>query len=215
MNIRGLIHSYIPTEFVLEKQVQMFNTLLALLQREDIEETIRIPIVDNLFGFLTDLEHIKIAREWLDRGAILKADGTELFKLSKKHKLSIVKVVFEEPSFENEEEKQELLEKVIGDDKSDIAVNARLTCRAYKATAENKEAVWKEITDPSSELSLYQKGALMGGFYSFKQLNIIRPYFSKFIEQLPSLYKQQTFKFMEAFSGSLLPRLEVEDSYIV
>ena len=97
MNLRGLIEYYIPTNFVLEKKALMFNTLLQLLQKENLEETIRVPIVDNLFGFLSDIDHITLARHWLDKGAILREDGSEIIKLSKRNKNSIVRVVFEEP----------------------------------------------------------------------------------------------------------------------
>lgn len=104
---------------------------------------------------------------------------------------------------------------MIGDDKSDLATNLRLTCRALHPSAENKAAVWKEFTDPASELSLYQRGALMSGFYSNKQIDVIRPYFTKFIEELPELYTKHSFKFVDSFSSHLLPRMEIEDSHIV
>lgn len=93
---------------------------MKLLLREDIEPTTRVPIVDNLFGFISHKDHIDLALKWLEKGAITKENGDELFKLAKKHKYSIVKLVFEDPSYSTEY-KHELLEKTIGDDKSDIA----------------------------------------------------------------------------------------------
>lgn len=119
----------------------MFETLLALLLREDLEPTIRVPIVDNLFGFVSNLGHIELALKWLEKGAITKENGEEVFKLAQKHKYSIVKVVFEEPSYPVSF-KQELLDKTIGEDKSDIAVNVRETCRALIPDAESKAKIW-------------------------------------------------------------------------
>ncbi len=59
----------------------MFDTLLKLLLREDIEPTTRIPIVDNMFGFVSDKSHINEALKWLEKGFIPKPNGDELFKL--------------------------------------------------------------------------------------------------------------------------------------
>ena len=55
----------------------------------------------------------------------------------------------------------------------------------------------------------------MAGFYSYKQLDLIRPYFSKFIDFLPVLYEKKSFKSVESYFHSLLPRLEIEDEHIV
>ena len=55
----------------------------------------------------------------------------------------------------------------------------------------------------------------MSGFYSNKQIDVIRPYFTKFIEELPELYTKHSFKFVDSFSSHLLPRMEIEDSHIV
>lgn len=54
----------------------------------------------------------------------------------------------------------------------------------------------------------------MGGFYSWKQLDLIRPYFDKFYEALPLIYEKTSFKYVESFN-SLLPRMEIKDEHIV
>lgn len=122
MNLSALVSYYIPTRFVLQKKKVMFETLLNLLANEHIEQTTKIPIVDNLFGFLSDVDHIKLAESWLENGKIFKDPSTKspLFDLGTKHKYSILKRIFEEPSFDISH-KNQLLDKIIGDDKSDIA----------------------------------------------------------------------------------------------
>ena len=55
--------------------------------------------------------------------------------------------------------KKQLLEKVIGDDKSDVANMLRLTCEAATADPQVKEKVWNNLIDPNSTSSLYQKRA--------------------------------------------------------
>lgn len=72
MNLKALIGNYIPSNEVIDKKKQMFNTLVELLARDDIAETTRAPIVDELFGFIVDGDHVKLAIEWLDSGNIHK-----------------------------------------------------------------------------------------------------------------------------------------------
>jgi len=42
------------------------------------------------------------------------------------------------------------LDKTLGDDKSDIAINVRETCNASLPDAENKRKVWESLIDSSS-----------------------------------------------------------------
>lgn len=66
----------------------------------------------------------------------------------------------------SQESKQQILDKVLGDDKSDIAKKLRLTCEALTADPKIKEKVWKELVDPKSTLSVYERRAYMQGFYN-------------------------------------------------
>ena len=60
-----------------------------------------------------------------------------------------------------------MLEKTIGDDKSDIAENVRLSCYASLPDPEQKAKTWQEITDSESKESKYVREAKMAGFYSW------------------------------------------------
>jgi len=42
------------------------------------------------------------------------------------------------------------LDKILGGDNSDLAVNCRASCMAGLPDAENKAKIWAEITDPAS-----------------------------------------------------------------
>ena len=150
MNLSSLVSYYIPTNMVVEKRKIMFNVLLGLLSNEHIDHSTKIPLVDNLFGFVSDIDHLNLAKQWLESGIIFKDEAkTELFKLGQKHKYSILKKIFEEPSIALEE-KQGLLAKTIGDDKSDIAENTKETCNALLPSAEGKAQIWAQLTDTSS-----------------------------------------------------------------
>ncbi len=51
MNLASLISNYIPQESVKDNQKILFNTLVLLLQKEGV---VKDPIVDSLFGFISD-----------------------------------------------------------------------------------------------------------------------------------------------------------------
>ena len=55
----------------------------------------------------------------------------------------------------------------------------------------------------------------MAGFYSWKQIDLVKPYFDKFYEVLPQIYEKNAFKYVENFFHSLLPRMEIKDEHIV
>lgn len=80
--------------------------------------------------------------------------------------------------------KKDLLEKHLGDDKSDLSKNTRIFCEAAQADPAVKEKIWKELINPNSTYSLYERRAMMGGFYSWDQIDICEPYFEKFYDEI-------------------------------
>ena len=55
----------------------------------------------------------------------------------------------------------------------------------------------------------------MEGFYHYKQMDFISPYFEEFLKAVKPLYYSFQFQFVESFVDNLLPLLEIKDSYIV
>ena len=51
------------------------------------------------------------------------------------------------------DEKNELLNKIIGDDKSDLAKNVKIQCETSIPDAAVKEKAWNEIINPKSTYS--------------------------------------------------------------
>ncbi len=105
--------------------------------------------------------------------------------------------------------------KTMGDDNSDLAVNARAKCMAGLPDAAMKAKTWAEITDTQSKESLYLRSAKISGFYSWDQLDIIAPYFDKYYDEIPRLNKETTYKYLNTFFYSLLPTMQIADSHIV
>jgi len=213
MQLRQLISYYLPVDQIKEAKHKMFGVLYEMLLQE-IPASVQGPVVDNLFGFVSHSEDVKSVLKWVKQGSILSPDGAEIFKLAASHKRSIVKAAFKSNELSTEE-KNTLLHDVIGDDKSDLAKNTRLTCAASIADAESKEKVWNGLLDPKSALSSKERQAQMAGFYSWDQLDLCRPYFNKFYEILLQLESEHGYKYMEAFFYQMLPRMEIEDSHLV
>ncbi len=143
MNLSALIFYYLPEEQVLDRQKQIFETLMALLSTPGLDESLKAPIVDNMFSFVSAPEHVQLAVRWLETSFISASndDQNKLFELNKKHKFSLLKVIFKDSEIPLEK-KNQLLESVMAGDTSDLAQNARLTCEASLPCAEAKAKVW-------------------------------------------------------------------------
>jgi 3-methyladenine DNA glycosylase AlkD len=146
---------------------------------------------------------------WLNCGFVHKEGSTDnLRDLKEASKRQIVESIFELTCV-SQETKDTILNKVLGDDVSDVAKNCRLTCKASIPTAENKAEIWEALTSENSEYSMYEREAMISGFYSYDQLDILDQYFDKFFEVLPSIYKNQAARYFDRFCFSLLPKMNV------
>lgn len=106
--------------------------------------------------------------EWLKDGNVRHMTDSEtiLYSLKQSHKNTILIKAFKFPGMDKEA-KMKLLEEILGDEKSDLAINTRLTCLAGLPDANVKEDTWKAITDVNSQESLKERSAKMAGFKSW------------------------------------------------
>lgn len=115
----------------------------------------------------------------------------------------------------SDEEKANYLEMVLGDDQSDNAIRTRLSCMAASTSPEVKAQVWQDLVSHDSKYSLYEKRALMAGFYSASDMDNYRVYAEEFYKCLPTFQLHHGFKYIQTFFTSMLPTLEIEDRHIV
>ena len=210
MNLRVLIARYIPNELVSEKRDILFETMVTLLGKEGVSKD---PIVDQIFGFLGNVENLRTALVWLEQSKII-VNGQELYDLQKTHKMAILRNLFKSTDF-SLDQKMELLQGTLGEDQSDLAENCRATCMTSLPDPAVKERVWQELIDPNNTDSLYIKNAKMAGFYSLNQIDIVQPYFDKFFDILVEMKNTKVNKEFESFFWNLLPSMQVQDSHIV
>jgi hypothetical protein len=110
----------------------------------------------------------------------------------------------------------EMLEMILGEDKSDQADRCRAYCMASLPDPAIKAKIWAEITDPENKDSAYIRTSKMNGFYVRDQLDIIEPYFDKFYQVLPYAFKTMSYRNFSGFFSAMLPRVgEIKDEHIV
>jgi len=131
---------------------------------------------------------------WLENSKI-ENEGALVFELTTSHKHSVLRMLFKDPNF-SKEMKLAVLEKTLGDDKSDPAEKTRIKCMSGLPDAESKEAAWLAITDVNSKESIAEREAKMSGFFSWNQLELNRPYFDKFYEVLKDMNTYLPFKYL-------------------
>jgi len=91
MNLSSLVANYIPVDTIKENRRILFNTLLLLLKQDT--GLPKDPIVDQLFSFISNQEHLQLALGWMNDSEI-KLDGVSLFKLNKTHRYTILSKLF-------------------------------------------------------------------------------------------------------------------------
>lgn len=55
----------------------------------------------------------------------------------------------------------------------------------------------------------------MGGFFSWKQEDICKPYYDRFYQDLPQIYEKCPFKYVQAYFNNMLPRKHISNDHIV
>jgi len=71
------------------------------------------------------------------------------------------------------------------------------------------------LFDPKSKYSVYEKQAIMEGFYSRDKLDEYEIFSHKFYENLNGLENKLSYKYLKSFFVSMLPTIKIKDEDIV
>lgn len=193
--------------------------LVQIIAKDDLHESVKGAVADYIFSFISCHEHVILSHKWFQKGAVYHPSNPnkDLIKLSDSHKRQIIKQIYknEESGEVTKQFKTDLLNNFLGDDKSDISQNLRFYCQATSADPKTKEQVWKDLVDPKTKLSFYERRAQMQGFYCQGQIDLLRPYFDKFYEVLPTFSEEHGMAYVKSFMKSMLPRMEIQDRHII
>jgi hypothetical protein len=156
---------------------------------------------------------VDLAKTWLKAGYIQDKKGNNLedCKLNWAMKDTIIKriyVKFHIPL----EEKQKLLDLVIGDEKSDLAELLKLACEARIPSKDKKEEIWVKIIDYENGLSRYERREYMTGF--FQRDTLCTEFRNRYVEEIKKLADFSDTEFMIAFVESAWPLNCISDQII-
>lgn len=179
---------------------QLYNLAMQLIKKpldDDIKEKVAVALFEFSKG---DKETEQLAQSWLEHGYIHSQEDnkTKLYELNTRQKQGLCKRLCTSKNI-SFEKKNEMLSKVLAEDKSDLAQQIKLACFAGMPDPKMKEQVWKEFTDPKSKLSLKDREAQMDNFYQFEQSDSLKPYLGRFYENLPGMYKANSYTYFKSY----------------
>lgn len=209
-----LLSSYVPDSSFETVCKDMFETIYEMICNEKRKDLLPV-LTSSLFKFLHTDDHTNWAIDWLKKGSICDKHGNKIegWELNKSHKHAIVVEAHSKRSIDADE-KQKLLDEVIGDDKSDVATNLKLACKASIPDKESKEKVWNDITDHTNNFSSYERAAMMTNFFKRDAADILEPYFDKYIECVHTCADCGNKNFIDAFVNNTCPSYNITDTFI-
>ena len=110
--------------------------------------------------------------------------------------------------------KERLVREELDRDKSEKGKLFELTCYALLPDKARKEEVWEKALDRQGKLSFYEHKALMEGFWSPKQDDLLKDYFDKFLEVVPEIANRGDKDFVKNFMSGMCPTYGVTDEYL-
>ncbi len=195
---------YVPREFKDSEKVPIVDMLLARLKTEQCPN-LKKHILNNIMAFACKPEHKKMMLQWLKEGTGV-ADAT----LSQSNRYAVIGRAFEDPAFPREET-QKLLDKELEKDKSDEGLRAKRACQAAIPTAENKAKHWEMFIDEKTKENDHMLFASMGGFNSWENLELLKPYVDKYFDVIASVFAKRSRTYAETFFMVLKPLEASED----
>jgi aminopeptidase N len=130
-----------------------------------------------------------------------------------------------------------LIRATMDADPTDIGRRRAAACLAARPTIAAKEAVWEHVADPRAttsadwkgavdgELSIASTAAILGGFSvgavgvagmmsHGPDSELLRPFISRYLAALPSVWTEHTFDEAKVYTESLYPKYFVDDDVV-
>ena len=139
-------------------------------------------------------------------------------QLTQDNKCALLWALFHLP-FIDRNEKFAILDKVLADDKSELAITTRLYCKAAIPDIEDKKEVWKEIIENPAGLTIDQRDTMIRGFVSPGQESITNSFLNEqFFSQavviakndweLVDIYFERLMPIMQPITEELIGKME-------
>ena len=222
-NVQGIISSYVPLSYYEKYTDKMFKSISELLAREiqnynnqSGNKDLILHLFDFLVGFTYGDTNTNILASWLTETKPKILNETfDINLLSQENRFKIVNLIFKSRKVTDEEKEKYLSNEVARDKNSDRSTLYKLACYASKPDPKIKEELWQKFVYQSTCDSLYNMEALMGGFSSRDQLDLVQDYLlNKFFEVVPEVGRSNEFLYVRAFVTCLSPSYYVNEDTI-
>eukprot|EP00826_Nyctotherus_ovalis_P050124 TRINITY_DN6110_c0_g1_i5.p1 TRINITY_DN6110_c0_g1~~TRINITY_DN6110_c0_g1_i5.p1 ORF type:complete len:916 (-),score=330.64 TRINITY_DN6110_c0_g1_i5:132-2879(-) len=194
---------YVPKEQREAEEMVLYKTLETRLKMEKMPNIKKL-LVSYLINFAVTVDQKKLLIKWLN-------EGMGDYSLSLDQRYAILQKIYADANFPLEE-KQKLLAKELEKDKSDNGLRAQRACEAAIPAVENKEKHWKILLDEDTKESEHTLFAIMSGFNSRHQEELLKPYAEKYYCALPAVFEKRSRRYAEAFFNHVKPLDEDEET---
>jgi len=144
---------YLPIDNLPEWNKGVADFFLKKALKENGNKSLQLFCIDKAIEFMFDQENLTIAVGWITGGKIVITGETLDAELTPDQKYGILKSIYSSPLFDLEK-KKELRELVFKDDKSDAGVKVQEACDHSLPDPKEKERIWAEIVDMTSDVSI-------------------------------------------------------------
>lgn len=159
--------------------------------------------------FFETENHSQLMVRWLERGQAFIQDGDEtvITNLTMSNKRNILKGLCSMSSVQ-QVAKLSLMQQILGDDKSDEAVQTRIYCLAAMPDPESKKDAWNKLQNADqAKMSQKEMEQVIFGFMSQNdQPQLTKKYEDAFFATLYEHYKTSSYNLFKHYIKTLMPR---------
>ena len=208
--ISSAIKNYLPLKYIPEYKTKFFKILKNVLENELSQINFNKDRAKNILIYLNDFASDEEDKKYLIR--LLNFDSS---MITQSRRFAFVKTIYTSRNINLEEKEKLLNREIIRDKNSTNSISAKISCNAALPDRENKEKLWKKLTEESNSDSLKNMESIMKGFAPVEQYDLVEDFLTKkFFEVLPKIGKNNEGFFVEYFINYLSPEKIANDEII-
>ena len=208
--ISSVIKNYLPLKYIPEYKTKFFKILKNILENELSQINFNKDRAKNILIYLNGFASDEEDKKYLIR--LLNLDST---MITQSRRFSYVRTIYTSRKIPLEEKEKLLNREIIRDKNSHDSISAKYSCNAALPDRENKEKLWKKLTEESNSDALTNMESIMIGFAPVEQYDLIEDFLTKkFFEVLPKIGKNNESFFVHYFINYLSPQQFANDEII-
>lgn len=207
-NLSVATRLYSPPQLIELQYSKVFNMLYGMLYSNKTEVTAKEEVFDKILDFVNLKSDVDKVTTWLDGKT---PPGIEI---SPDNKKSILIKICSNADY-GKDYKNSMMQKVLGDDMSDMAIRSRMKCEAAMPIKDQKLKIWRELTginekNSNAQVSSFSDQELTAkseGLYQWNQQDVLEPLFDDYLKVIGDkrFYGTHGYKYTRQFVNTLLP----------